>query len=43
MSQEQVEKMKRFEEERKKRTEELGKVLTFLTGTVGLKMHKGLF
>ena len=35
--------MKRFEEERKKRTTELGKVLSFLTGTVGLKMHKGLF
>ena len=35
--------MKRYEEERKKRTAELGAVLTFLTGTVGLKTHKGLF
>lgn len=35
--------MKRFEEERKKRTNELSAVIKFLTGTVGLKMHKGLF
>ena len=40
---EQEEKMKKFEEDRKKRVKELGNVLTFLTGQVGLKLHKGLF
>lgn len=43
MSQEQMERMKRYEEERKKRVKELSDVLSYLTGTVGLKMHKGLF
>lgn len=35
--------MKRFEEAKKKRVGELSAVLKFLTGTIGLKMHKGLF
>lgn len=35
--------MKRFEEARKKKVKELGNVLSYLTGTVGLKMHKALF
>ena len=43
MSQEQMERMKRFEEARKKKVKELGNVLSYLTGTAGLKMHKALF
>jgi len=43
MSPEQIERMKRFEENRKKRIGELTKVNSFLTDTVCLKMHKGLF
>ena len=43
MSQEQMERMKRFEEARKKRQAELRKVTDFLVGTVGLRTHKGLF
>lgn len=35
--------MKRFEEEKSKRKKELCAALNFLTGTVGLKIHKGLF
>lgn len=35
--------MKRFEEEKAKRKKELCAALNFLTGTVGLKIHKGLF
>ena len=35
--------MKRFEEARKKKVKELGNVLSYLTGTAGLKMHKALF
>jgi len=38
-----MERMKRYEEEKKKRIGELTAVLNFLTGTVGLKTHKGLF
>lgn len=38
-----MEKMKRFEEFRKKRIAELNKVTNFLVGTVNLKMHKALF
>ena len=43
LSQEQMERMKRYEEARKKRVKELGNVLSYLTGTAGLKMHKALF
>ena len=43
MSQEQIERMKRFEEARKKKVSDLSNVLSYLTGTVGLKMHKALF
>ena len=35
--------MKRFEEEKTKSKKELCAALNFLTGTVGLKIHKGLF
>lgn len=43
ISQEQMERMKRYEEARKKRIGELTKVTDFLIGTVGLRTHKGLF
>ena len=38
-----MERMKRFEEARKKRVAELRAVMSFITDKVGLKMHKGLF
>jgi len=38
-----MERMKRFEEARKKRVAELRAVMSFITDKVGIKMHKGLF